>query len=193
MRRLLIPCGLAILLAIPTSVSAQNAPDANPHTYNHGEIGVYGDLFRVAPSGGTAVNYVGLGGRAGFNVGRITVLEAEMNYDFEKNYTNITVNNGNGSGSSNTYTASVRPITGLFGPKFQLAVRAHFGRLLKRRAVSSISLPLVTHRRDRPTASAIRSRDSEEIQRTWQRFQGAALSSLRGRLDCALMRAMKCG
>lgn len=127
MRRLLITAGLAVLLAIAMQLSAQTAQDTTSyHTLNHGEIGVYGDMYRIAPSGASAVNFLGLGGRAGFNVGTHTALEAEMNYDFEKNYTNITVNNGNGSGSTTTYTATVRPITGLFGPKFQFGTSSAF-------------------------------------------------------------------
>ena len=116
MKRLLLSTGLAFLLAVPV-LSAQ---ERNNHTLNHGEIGVYGDLFRVAPSGATATNFLGLGARVGFNVGTYTAIEGEMNYDFEQNYTNINVNSsGNGGGSTTTYTARVRPITGLFGPKFQ--------------------------------------------------------------------------
>lgn len=131
MKRLLLSTGLAFLLAVPAAVSAQvSVPEKNNHALNHGEFGVYGDLFRVAPSGGTAVNFLGLGGRVGFNLNPWAALEGEMNYDFEQNYTNIHVNgtNGNGSGTvnTNTYTATVRPITGLFGPKFQFGTSGPF-------------------------------------------------------------------
>jgi len=90
-----------------------------PHnnTFNHGEVAAYGDYFRVSPSGGSAVNYLGLGGRVGFNVFRYGALEAEMNYDFERNNTTISTN---GTGTTTTFTARIRPITGLFGPKFQI-------------------------------------------------------------------------
>lgn len=128
MRRLLLIAGLAALIAGPASLAAQN-------TYDHGEVGVYGDLFRVAPSGATATNYLGLGGRVGFNIATHAALEAEMNYDFEQNYTNIKLSGsggtGSGSGSSTTYTARVRPITGLFGPKFQFGSSGAFRAFLE--------------------------------------------------------------
>jgi len=122
MKRILLTTGLALLLAVP-SLSAQ---DRGKRTFNHGEVGIYGDLFRVSPSGGTAVNYLGLGARVGFNVATYAALEAEMNYDFEQNYTNINVTNGTGGGTTKTYTARVRPITGLFGPKFQFGSSGPF-------------------------------------------------------------------
>lgn len=115
---------IAATLLLPASLFAQK--------YNHGEVEAYGDMFRVAPSGVPAVNYLGVGGRVSINTGRWVALEAEMNYDFKQNYTNVTINGGNGSGSgsgsvsSTTYTASVRPITGLFGPKFQFGGSSPF-------------------------------------------------------------------
>ena len=127
--------GLAILLAVPSLLSAQ---DRSRHTFNHGEIGVYGDLFRVAPSGVPATNYLGLGARVGFNVGTYAALEGELNYDFEQNYTNIqtggSASSGTGSVSSNTYTARVRPITGLFGPKFQFGSSGPFRAFVEAKA-----------------------------------------------------------
>jgi len=117
-RHFLLTAALAVLLAVPASLAAQ--------TYDHGEVGAYGDLFRVAPSGVTATNFLGLGGRVGFNTGKYVALEAEMNYDFEQNYTNVSLNNGAGSGTTTTYTANVRPITGLFGPKFQFGASSAF-------------------------------------------------------------------
>lgn len=124
MRRFLVAAGLAVLLAAPASLLAQR-------TYDHGEVEAYGDLFRVAPAGTTAVNYLGLGGRVGFNVGKYMALEAEMSYSFEQNYTNISASGGSGSGSSTTYTAGVRPITGLFGPKFQFGSTGPFRAFLE--------------------------------------------------------------
>jgi hypothetical protein len=141
MNRTLACAGAIALLALPLSINAQqdqqplppppppqyqgppqyaqNAPRADRYTNNHGEIGIYGDLFRVKPNGGSGVNFVGLGGRVGFNVNPNVALEAEMSYDFEKNYTTVS-NNGSTTGVTSTTVASrTRPITGLFGPKFQ--------------------------------------------------------------------------
>ncbi len=124
LRRLLITAGFVFFLALPATCAAQD----NNHALNHGEVGAYGDLFRVAPSGAPAVNYLGLGGRIGFHVNPWVALEGELNYDFEQNYTTVQTNGGTTSGASTTITAKVRPITGLFGPKFQIgashAVRA---------------------------------------------------------------------
>lgn len=131
MKRILICAGLAAALAIPSALSAQDNtppqtdgtyvqnPPKNPHTLNHGEVGIYGDLFRVTPANAAAVNFLGLGGRVGFNMGAHAALEAEMNYDFEKNWTSVNVNGTSGGGSSTTVTSKLRPLTGLFGPKFQ--------------------------------------------------------------------------
>lgn len=124
MRRLLLAAGLAVLLTAPASLFAQR-------TYDHGEVEAYGDLFRVAPAGTTAVNYLGLGGKVGFNVGKYMALEAEMSYSFEQNYTNVNVSGGSGGATSSTYTAGVRPITGLFGPKFQFGSTGPFRAFLE--------------------------------------------------------------
>ncbi len=118
-RRILLAAGLAVLLAATSSLAAQP-------TYDHGEVTAYGDLFRVAPSGVTATNYLGVGGRVGFNTGQYMTLEAELNYDFEQNYTNITVIGNTGITTSTTYTAGVRPITGLFGPKIEFGSTGAF-------------------------------------------------------------------
>lgn len=123
MKCLLASAGLAVALALPAGVSAQvESTPSNPHALNHAEIGVYGDLFRVTPSGSNAINFVGLGARVGFNMNAHAALEAEMNYDFEKNYTTLS-NNG---GTTTTVTSSVRPLTGLFGPKFQFGTSGPF-------------------------------------------------------------------
>lgn len=168
MNGLLIAAGFAAALLLPGSAIAQQGqpdqqaqPDQqtqqdqqappeqstmqnqkSPHTWNHGEIGVYGDLFRVAPSGASATNYLGLGGRVSVNTGAHLALEGEMSYDFEQNYTSININgsgnggngSGSGSGSSTTYTASVRPISGLFGPKLQFGTSGPFRAFVEAKA-----------------------------------------------------------
>jgi hypothetical protein len=111
----------------PPPQYAQNAPYAQSrYTNNHGEFGVYGDLFRVKPSGGKAVNFLGLGGRVGFNVNPNIALEAEMSYDFLQNYTTISKNGSTTGVTSTTVNSRTRPITGLFGPKFQFGTSGPF-------------------------------------------------------------------
>ena len=140
MNRILGCAGMLALLALPVSINAQDdqaPPQAPPPQYvqnppnhrwdnNHGTIGVYGDMFRVKPSGGNAVNFLGLGGRVGFNVHPNIALEAEMNYDFEKNYTTINTGTNSGSVTSTTVSSRTRPLTGLFGPKFQFGTSGPF-------------------------------------------------------------------
>lgn len=147
MNRILACAGLLALLALPISLTAQDQeppppppppapapqysqnPPASPSLYNHGEVGVFGDLFRL-----NSTNFLGLGARAGFNIHPNIALEAEMSYDFEKNYTSVTVNNGSGGVGSSTYTSRVRPLTGLFGPKFQFGTSGPFRAFLTGKA-----------------------------------------------------------
>ena len=138
MKRTLFYAGLIAVLALPLSLTGkaqtmQNPPE-NHHTWNHGEFSVYGDMFRYTPKNSSTVNFLGLGGRVGFNVHPNVALEAEMNYDFEKNYTTVNVNGTSGGGTSTTSTARVRPITGLFGPKFQFGTSGPFRAFLTGKA-----------------------------------------------------------
>src|SRR6185437_16066625 len=121
MKHLFVFASLALSLAVPATLSAQATTSAqHPYANNHAEVGVYGDLFRVAPRNSATVNYLGLGARVGINVHPHAQLEAEMNYDFERNYT-TTITTGSGSTTtSTTVTSHLRPLTGLFGPKFQV-------------------------------------------------------------------------
>jgi len=110
MKRIALLTVIACLLAAPATLLAQ--------TENHVELGVFGDYFRYDQSG--TINFVGLGGRAGFYVNPVTSIEAEMAYDFARNNTVIT-----GSGASTNFaTTRLRPLTGLFGPKFNLGTHA---------------------------------------------------------------------
>lgn len=87
--------------------------------WNHVELGAYADYFRFDISGSTS-NFLGVGARAGVNVQPHVALEAEVNYDFARDFTQ-SVTTSNGVSSTTTITTSnIRPITGLFGPKFQL-------------------------------------------------------------------------
>jgi len=105
MNRLAMIVALGLVLVAPGLVVAQSTED-------HGEVGAFADYFRFAP-GSSTTNFVGVGGRLGINVHPSIALEGEMNYDFRRNFTN-TFNNGFTTAFVNT---SVRPLTGLFGPR----------------------------------------------------------------------------
>ena len=107
MKRIATLVGLGLCLVMPSWAQGQR--------YDHAEVGIYGDYFRFNPSGSSATNYVGVGGRVGVNVNPYVALEGEMNYDFGRDITTIS---DNGGMTSFTRT-SVRPLTGLFGPKLQ--------------------------------------------------------------------------
>jgi len=81
---------------------------------DHAEVGIFAEYFRFSDPGPTS-NYLGLGGRAAFNVRPSVQLEAEMGYDFERNYTN-SFSNGV---TTATVSSRLRALHGLFGPKFQ--------------------------------------------------------------------------
>lgn len=120
--------GICMSLAVPSWMAAQTQPQPaeGPNYLNHAEIGAYADYFRFAPSSGTSANFLGAGGRVAFNVNPAVALEAEMNYDFAQNFTS-TYHTGTGTTTTTTtVTSSVRPLTGLFGPKFQIGGSSPF-------------------------------------------------------------------
>lgn len=98
---------LALCTCAPVLSQAQQ-------TYDHAEVGVFADYLRFSPTTPT-INFVGVGGRVGFNVHPNIMLEGEMSYDFDRNFTS-TYNNGI---STSFATTRIRPLIGLFGPKFQ--------------------------------------------------------------------------
>ncbi len=124
MKRIYAFVATGVLLVVLPSLAAQTSQtpppaESGPNYLNHAEIGIYADYFRFAPSSSSA-NFVGTGGRAAFNLNPFVALEAEMNYDFARNFT-TTYTTGSGAGATTRFaTTSVRPLTGLFGPKFQL-------------------------------------------------------------------------
>jgi hypothetical protein len=81
---------------------------------DHVEIGAFADYFRLDRTD-PSLNYAGLGGRIGFNVHPNVQLEAEMAYDFDRNYTN-TFDNGI---TTELVRSKTHILHGLFGPKFQ--------------------------------------------------------------------------
>lgn len=103
---------IALLLAVPTVMAQGNDK-------NHGELGVFANYFRLDA---TSTNFVGVGGRAGFNVHPNIQFEAEMAYDFERNVSTDLPLPG---GTPNTFVKSpLRLVHGLFGPKFQVGTGA---------------------------------------------------------------------
>jgi hypothetical protein len=111
MKRILCLAALSAVLAAPSWLMAQEGHG----DYDHATVGIFADYFRFAPTSGRTTNFIGFGARAGFHMNRFTQLEAEMNYDFERNFTSTS-----GTGISSSFsTTRVRPLTGLFGPKFQ--------------------------------------------------------------------------
>ncbi len=81
---------------------------------DHVEVGVFADYFNLSRTSPN-INYAGLGAHAGFNFHPNVQIEAEMSYDFERNFTSVF-----SDGIDVQFVRSrVRPLTGLFGPKFQ--------------------------------------------------------------------------
>jgi hypothetical protein len=104
---------LGLSLMAPSLLAAQE--------YDHGEIGVFADYFQLSRTE-PKINFVGIGGRAGFNVSPHVALEAEMSYDFKRNFTS-TFSNGITTQFVNT---DLRPLSALFGPKIQAGTSGPF-------------------------------------------------------------------
>jgi hypothetical protein len=98
---------MSLFVAAAPALMAQNNSD-------HVEIGAFADYFRMSQFSPER-NFVGLGGRAAVNIQRNVQLEAEMAYDFKRNYT-TTFSNGI---TTQLVTSQFRTLHGLFGPKFQ--------------------------------------------------------------------------
>ena len=110
-----------LVLAAAPVVMAQGMSDHSDHV----EVGVFADYFRFGATD-PVKNFLGVGARAGFNVHRNVQLEAEMAYDFKRNFTNIcSTNNVNCIGST-TVNSSLRTLHGLVGPKFQTSGPVRF-------------------------------------------------------------------
>ena len=102
---------LGILIAsMFLAVPAMLAQDTD-----HVEVGAFVDYFRLNNKAAPVSNFLGVGGRAAFNLNSNIQLEAEMAYDFKRNYTS-TFSNGV---TSTTVNSNFRTLHGFFGPKFQ--------------------------------------------------------------------------
>lgn len=106
MKRIVILVVMAFCFAAP-GLMAQSSGE------NHFEAGVFADYLRLSQVD-PAINFVGVGGRVGFNLRPSVQLEAEMAYDFKRNFT-TTFTNGV---TTQFVSVRTRPLTALFGPKF---------------------------------------------------------------------------
>jgi len=83
---------------------------------DHAEVGVFADYVRLHHA--DDANFWGLGARVGFNVHSHVQLEADMAYDFERQFTTTT-----STGGTTTFDRSgLRLLHGTFGPKIQTNV-----------------------------------------------------------------------
>jgi hypothetical protein len=112
MKRIILLAVIAFCFAAQRSMMAQTS--SSVYTNDHAEVGVFADYFRLSRTD-PQINFVGVGGRVGFNVHPNVQLEAEMSYDFKRNFTS-TFSNGV---TTSFVTTRLRPLTALFGPKFQ--------------------------------------------------------------------------
>ena len=87
---------------------------AQSSSSDRGEVGAFAEYFRLSDPGPTK-NFLGLGGRAAFNLRPSVQIEAEMGYDFARNYTSTFSDGVN----TTTVQARLRVLHGFFGPKFQ--------------------------------------------------------------------------
>jgi len=99
---------LSLLFAAPMLMAQERSES------DHGSVGVFADYLRYSNSNPVR-NFIGVGGRAAFNIRPSVQLEAEMAYDFNQNFTS-TFNNGI---STQFVTTHFRTLQGYFGPKFQ--------------------------------------------------------------------------
>jgi hypothetical protein len=98
-------------LSMPCAMLAQSS---STNGSDHVELGAFADYLRL-DTPNPAINFVGVGGRAAFNVHRNVQIEGEMSYDFARSFTNTFTDGAN----LDFVRTKVRPLTGLFGPKFQ--------------------------------------------------------------------------
>src|SRR5258707_5100613 len=99
-----IMLAVAGALALPSVAAAQD----------HGEVGAFVDYYQLGVTD-PKINFIGVGGRVAFNVRPTVGLEAEMAYDFKRNFTS-TFSHGISTAFVDT---RLRPLHALFGPKFQ--------------------------------------------------------------------------
>src|SRR6266436_8570286 len=110
MKRCAITGLLMICMAVPSLMAQSRAATGNDHV----EVGVFADYFNLSHTS-PHINFVGLGGRAAFHLRDNVQIEAEMAYDFSRNFTTTFSNGVN----TQFVTTNLRPLHALFGPKFE--------------------------------------------------------------------------
>lgn len=81
---------------------------------DHVEVGAFAEYFRFDQTSPVS-NFAGLGARAAVNLHSSVQLEAEMGYDFKRNFTNVYSDGIN----TQLVNSDFRTLHGYFGPKFQ--------------------------------------------------------------------------
>lgn len=146
MRKISILAVLASVFMLAPALFAQD----------HGEFGVFADYTRLGTGGGSALNYVGVGARVGFNVHPNLAFEAEGSYDPNKSYA---YQNGTG-GVFGTYNANLHIANAMFGPKLQFGTGAF-------RAFLTVKGGLLTFRGGNPsfigTVNAIPTGETDAV------------------------------
>jgi hypothetical protein len=92
-----------------------SVPMVMAQTSDHVEVGAFVDYFRLSNNAAPVSNFFGVGGRVAFNMNSSVQLEAEMAYDFKRNYSS-TFSNGV---TTTTVNSNFRTLHGFFGPKLQ--------------------------------------------------------------------------
>ena len=110
-----LTAGGLIFVILPTA----QAQDSE----NHGEVGIFGDYFRLGPSPGPplastgAISFGGVGARVSINLSPRWQIEPEMNYDFASSFSEgFTDPSGTVVGFN---TSTLRILHGMIGPKLQ--------------------------------------------------------------------------
>ncbi|HLZ40069.1 MAG TPA: hypothetical protein VKQ11_03865 [Candidatus Sulfotelmatobacter sp.] len=108
MKRCLGFLAASLFFAVPMLVAQESGQ------MDHVNIGAFVNYYRLTDPAPTR-DFLGLGGRVAFGVRPSIQLEAEMAYDFKRDYVNTGVN----SASASAVTSRLRVLHGFFGPKFQ--------------------------------------------------------------------------
>jgi hypothetical protein len=105
---------IALIFAISLCFGSLLAAQDSTGERDHFEGGVFADYFNLSRTS-PHINFVGVGARAAFNVSPRVQLEAEMCYDFERNFSSE-FSNGI---TTQLVRTNLRPLHALFGPKFE--------------------------------------------------------------------------